>query len=159
MRSKLCLTALAVVAMACSGAWEATRTVDNVLLTEWTGPYEGVPAFDKMNLDDLKPALEHGMAKNLEEIDSIAGNPDPPTFENTIVELERVGRDLSRVLAFWSIWSSNLSTPEFRAIQTEMAPKLSEFRPKSSRTRRCSIAFGRYSRATRWTPCAPTSNA
>ena len=42
MRSKLCLTALAVVAMACSGAWEATRTVDNVLLTEWTGPYEGV---------------------------------------------------------------------------------------------------------------------
>ena len=130
MRSKLCLTALAVVAMACSGAWEATRTVDNVLLTEWTGPYEGVPAFDKMNLDDLKPALEHGMAKNLEEIDSIAGNPDPPTFENTIVEQERVGRELSRVFTYWSIWSSNLSTPEFREIQAEMAPKLSEFRTK-----------------------------
>ena len=42
--------------------------------------------------------------------------------------MERTSRDLSRVLSYWGIWSSNLSSPEFREIQTEMAPKLSEFR-------------------------------
>ncbi len=108
---------------------EAVMT-DNILLAEWTGPYGGVPAFDKADLAALKPALEIGMAKNLEEIDAIANNPDAPTFENTIVAMERSGRDLGRVFTYWGIWSSNRSSPEFRAIQGEMAPKLSEFSSK-----------------------------
>jgi len=94
----------------------------NPLLAKWTGPYGGVPAFDTMQLKDLKPALEIGMAKNLAEIDAITANPDAPTFENTIVALERAGRDLSRVFRYWGIWSSNMSSPEFRKIQGEMAP-------------------------------------
>ena len=110
----------------------STKMTDesNVLLASWTGPYGGVPAFDQMDLDALKPALEAGMARNLAEIDEIANNTEPPTFENTIVAMENVGRDLDRVFAYWGIWSSNLSTPEFREIQGEMAPKLSEFRSK-----------------------------
>ena len=63
--------------------------VDNILLAEWTGPYEGVPAFDQMNLDDLKPAMEKAMAEELAEVDAIAGNPEPPTFANTIEAMER----------------------------------------------------------------------
>jgi peptidyl-dipeptidase Dcp len=102
----------------------------NVLLAEWTGPYGGVPAFDRIDLAALKPALEAGMAMNLQEIDAIANNPEPPTFDNTIVAMERAGRDLDRVFTYWGIWSSNRSTPEFRAIQREMAPRLSEFRSK-----------------------------
>ncbi len=110
---------------------EATEeAAGNVLLAEWTGPYEGVPAFDKMDLADLKPALEEGMAMNLAEIDIIAVNPQPPTFENTIVAMERTGRDLDRVFSFWGIWGANLSSPEFREIRQEMAPKLSEFNSK-----------------------------
>ena len=70
---------------------EQTQAEENILLAEWTGPYGGVPAFDKMNLADLKPAIEKGMAMNLAEIDSIASNPNPPTFENTIEALERAG--------------------------------------------------------------------
>src|SRR4030095_11980058 len=54
-------------------------------------------------------------------------NPQPPTFENTIVAMERAGRPLNRVFTYWSIWGGNLSSPEFRAIQTEMAPKLAAF--------------------------------
>jgi peptidyl-dipeptidase Dcp len=108
-----------------SMAAEAPR--ENLLLAEWTGPYGGVPAFDRMDLADVKPALEAGMAMNLEEIDAIAGDPAAPTFDNTIVALERTGRDLGRVFSYWGIWSANLSTPEFREIQQEMAPKLSEF--------------------------------
>src|SRR5262245_26399505 len=100
--------------------------VDNALLARWTGPYGGVPAFDRLELGALKPALERAMAVNLEEIEALARDPRPPTFANTIVALERTGRDLDRVQAYFGIWSSNLSTSEFRAVQTEMAPKLSE---------------------------------
>ncbi len=100
------------------------------LMAEWQGPYGGVPAFDAMDLAELKPALERGMEMSLAEVDEIAANPEPPTFANTILEMERSGRDLDRVFTYWGIWSGNLSTPEFREIQQEMAPKLSEFQSK-----------------------------
>ena len=100
---------------------------DNVLLQEFKGPYGGVPAFDKMKLEDLKPALEQAMAINLKEIEAIANNPEPPTFENVIVAMERSGSELDRVFTYYGIWSSNKSSPEFRAIQAEMSPKLSAF--------------------------------
>ncbi len=103
---------------------------DNILLAEWTGPYEGVPAFDKMDLDALKPALEWGMEKNLKEVDAIANNPEAPSFENTILPLEKSGDELGRIFTYWGIWSSNKSSPEFRAIQGEMGPKLSAFSSK-----------------------------
>ncbi len=102
----------------------------NVFLTEWTGPYGGVPAFDKMDLGVLKPGIEAGMAMNLAEIDAIADNPEPPTFENTILALEDSGRALGDLFTYYGILSSNMSTPEFRAIQQEMAPKLAEFNSK-----------------------------
>ena len=113
-----------------SEAPNATTTAlatNNVLLAEWTGPYGGVPAFDKVSLSEVKDALETGMATNLAEIDAITANTDPATFENTILELEKAGDDLGRVFTYYGIWSSNLSSPEFRAIQREMAPKLSDF--------------------------------
>lgn len=130
-----CMAAMAF-AVACAGSnqdnEEASGAVDgsNTLLAKWSGPYGGVPAFDKMTLDALKPALEQGMASQLEEIESIASNPDPATFENTIEAMERSGDEFDRVMTYWGIWSANLSTPEFRAIQTEMVTKLSEFRTK-----------------------------
>jgi peptidyl-dipeptidase Dcp len=102
----------------------------NILLAPWAGPYGGVPAFDKMRLDDLKPAMEAGMAKQLAEYDAIAQQKEPPTFDNTIVAMEKAGRDLNRVLVYWGIWGGNLSTPEFRTLQGELAPKLAEFRSK-----------------------------
>ena len=104
----------------------------NVLLKEWTGPYNGTPAFDQMKVEDIKEAVEKGMALNLDEMDAIANNTDAPTFENTIVEMERAGEDLNRVFAYYGIMSSNVSSPEFRTIQGELAPKLSEFRSKIS---------------------------
>jgi len=109
---------------------EEPAVKDNVLLAEWTGPYGGVPPFDKMDLAALKPALETAMERNLAEIDAIATSTEPPTFENTIVAMEGSGRDLDRVMTFYGLWSGNLSTPEFREIQGEMAPRLAEFRSK-----------------------------
>ena len=102
----------------------------NVLLQEWTGPYGGVPAFDRMDLADLQSALETGMAEQLAEIAAIVANEEPATFDNTILAMERAGRTLDRVFSYWGIWSNNVSTPEFRAIQQEMAPVLAEFNSK-----------------------------
>jgi peptidyl-dipeptidase Dcp len=99
---------------------------DNPLLAEWTGPYGGVPAFEAMDLEDLPEALDAAMTEELREIDAITAESAPATFENTIVPLERAGSALDRVGTYYGIWSSNMSSPEFRAVQAEYAPRLSE---------------------------------
>jgi len=104
--------------------------VDNVLLKEWTGQYGGVPAFDQMKVEDVKEAMLQGMELNLKDIEAIANNTDAPTFENTIEEMERAGEELDRGFTYYGILSSNMSSPDFRAIQTELAPLFSEFQSK-----------------------------
>lgn len=143
MKTKLTALLSSVVIVALSACSESsnnnqvTQSVSgavmeqpNSLLAEYTGPYGGVPAFDKMNLADLKPALAEGMLLNLAEIDAIVNNAEPANFQNTIVALEKSGSDLSRVFRYWGIWSSNKNSPEFRAIQKEMVPKISAFSSK-----------------------------
>lgn len=100
---------------------------DNNLLKTWQGPYGGVPAFDQMQLADLKPALEEAMAENLVDIEAIAANPEAATFDNTILAMERSGPKLGRIFSYYGIWRSNVSSPEFREIQKEMAPVLSAY--------------------------------
>jgi len=104
--------------------------VENILLQEWTGPYGGVPAFDQMQVSDVKEAILKGMEMNLAEIEAIAANTEPATFENTIVEMERAGEPLNRAFNYYGIFSANASSPEFRDIQGELAPKISEFESK-----------------------------
>jgi len=104
--------------------------IDNVLLAEWSGPYGGTPAFDKMSLDAIIPAMDWGMEKSLKEIDAIVANPEAPTFENTILPLEKTGAELDRAFPYWGIWSSNMNSPEFRKIQGQVNPKLSDFSSK-----------------------------
>ncbi len=106
------------------------KSTTNVLLKEWTGPYGGVPAFDKMQVADIQSAVEQGMKENLEEIDAIANSTEAPTFENTIEAMERSGSTLDNVFTYYGILSSNMSSPEFREVQATLAPKLSEFSSK-----------------------------
>jgi len=101
------------------------ETTANPLTRPWTGPYGGVPPFDQVKVADFKPGLEAAMAEELAEVDAIAHNPAPPTFENTIAALDRTGRASERVQTVYSIWSGTLSTPEVRAVETEMEPRLS----------------------------------
>ena len=74
-----------------------TQPMENDLLKEWTGPYGGVPAFDEMDLSKLQPAIEKGMELHLQEIEKIANNPAPPSFENTILAMEKAGEPLDRL--------------------------------------------------------------
>ncbi len=99
----------------------------NPLLRKWEGPYGGVPPFDRVLVVDFKPALEAAMAENLVEVDRIANDPAPATFENTIVALERAGRTLDRVQTIYGIFGSTMNGPEVQAVQREMAPRLSAF--------------------------------
>lgn len=108
----------------------AAANITNPLLASWTGPYSGVPPFDKVRISDFKPALEAAMAENLAEIDKIAGNKAAPTFENTIAELERAGDTLNRVSTVYYTWSGTMSTPEFRKVESEMGPRLAAFSDK-----------------------------
>ncbi len=133
MKRQRVIVALCFLVLACGHPASKVETAPdavrgNALLAEWTGSYGGVPAFDRMDLAELQSALETGMKLQLEEIEAIATNPEPPSFENTIVALERAGQVLDRVQVYWGIWSSNRSTPEFREIQAVMAPKLADFR-------------------------------
>src|ERR1043165_3474026 len=99
-------------------------TEDNPLLADWTGPYGGVPPFDRVQIPLFKPALEAAVAKRLTEVQKIASDTAPPNFENTIVALERTGRALDRVGTLYGIWGSTMASPEYQVVQREMAPKL-----------------------------------
>jgi peptidyl-dipeptidase Dcp len=82
------------------------------------------PPFDKIRDSDYKPALEEGMRQQLVEIDSIASNSAPPTFENTIVAMERSGQLLNRVSkVFFAVVQAN-TDDELQNIQSEEAPRL-----------------------------------
>lgn len=105
----------------------AVPSSPNPLLADWTGPYGGVPPFDRVKVEYFKPALEAGMAEHLREIDRIARDPEPPTFANTIEALEASGRTLDRVGTIYSIWSGTMNTPDFQVVQREMAPRLAAF--------------------------------
>jgi peptidyl-dipeptidase Dcp len=107
---------------------EAAET--NPLLAKWEGPYGGVPPVDQVKFADFKPALEAAMAENLAEVDRIANSTDAPTFENTIVELEKSGAALDRVSTIYYIWGANMASPEYQVVQREMAPKLSAMSDK-----------------------------
>lgn len=99
----------------------------NTFLREWDGPYQGVPTFDDLDLNDLKPALILAMEQTQNEITQIANQDETPSFENTIISLEKSGQLLDRIFSYYGVLSSNLSTGQFRDIQKEMAPKISKF--------------------------------
>jgi len=130
MTKQLMLLLLTIVVFVSCKQETEESVVNNLLLKDWTGPYGGVPAFDQMKIQDVKPAMLQGMELNLKDIDAIANNPDAPTFENTIEEMERAGEELNRAYRYYGILSSNMSTPEFRDIQSELAPLFSEFNSK-----------------------------
>jgi peptidyl-dipeptidase Dcp len=99
----------------------------SILLAGWTGPYGGLPPFDRVEVSAFKPALEAAMAENLAEVERIAHSSEAPDFENTIAAMERAGSTLRRVNSIYGVWSGNMSTPEFQGVQREMAPRLAAF--------------------------------
>lgn len=96
----------------------------NPLLQEWEGPYGGVPAFDKVKIEHFSPALDSAISEFEHRVDGIATNPDSPSFENTIAELERAETKLNRIRTYYYLWSNNMSDTAFQKIEEDYSPKL-----------------------------------
>lgn len=109
---------------------KSVKESTDLLLAKWQGSFQGVPAFDQVTLSGLLPAIEKAMANHLMEIALIANNKAAPTFENTIVGMEKTGAELDRLFTYYGIWRSNKSSPEFRSLQSKIAPKISAYSSK-----------------------------
>ena len=105
----------------------AAPVAANPILDPWTGPYDGVPPWDKVKPADFPAAFDAAMKQTKAEFEAILTNPAPVTFDNTIKASELSGESVNRLFAIWGVHSSNLSNPEIRKIQAEWEPKISAF--------------------------------
>ncbi len=97
--------------------------IDNPFFSPSQLPFEA-PDFDDIRNDDYLPAFEEGMRQELQEIDAIVSNPAAPTFENTLVALERSGQLLTRVERVFFNMTSAHTNETIQEIQSELAPRL-----------------------------------
>ncbi|HXV28946.1 MAG TPA: M3 family metallopeptidase [Sinorhizobium sp.] len=96
----------------------------NPELVNWAG-HAGLPRFEAVKDEDFAPAFEAALGAHEAEIDAIANDAEPPSFENTIVALEIAGDDLSRVSAlFWNKAGAH-TNETIQALEREIAPKMS----------------------------------
>jgi len=123
MSLRLCFFACALLKVAQITAVFAADLKDNPLAAESVLPYQ-YPPFDKIKDEHFVPAIEAGMREQLKEIEPIANNSEAPTFDNTIVSLERTGRLLDRAERTFSNLNACDTNPARQKIDKEMAPKL-----------------------------------
>jgi peptidyl-dipeptidase Dcp len=113
-------TAPAKAATAAAPTAEVSAT--NPFFAESTLPFQA-PPFDKIKDGDYEPAFEEGMKQHLVEIAKIADNPEPPTFENTFVAMEKSGALLTRAMHAFDAVSGANTNPTLQKVQEEQAPK------------------------------------
>src|SRR5438876_4284306 len=102
-------------------AMVAAGSDNNPLMNESALPYH-VPPFDKIKDEHFVPAMEAGMRDQLKEVEAVANNSETPTFDNTIVALERTGRLLDRAQRTFSNLNACNTNPTLQKIDKEMAP-------------------------------------
>ncbi len=95
------------------------------LLQVWTGPYGGVPPWDKVSAPKLKEAILEGIALQRAEINAIATNKAAPTYANTSVAMQMAGEPLDRALTLFDVMTSNIGSDDYQALETEISPILS----------------------------------
>lgn len=97
----------------------------NPLLSDWETPF-ALPPFEAISDGDFAPALDEALALHRAEIDAIAGNPEPASFDNTILAMEGAGAALDKVLGTFFNLAGADSNETRQALQREFSPKLSE---------------------------------
>ncbi|MCQ2285437.1 MAG: M3 family metallopeptidase [Bacteroidales bacterium] len=115
----------AFVLMSCGKKEEKQEQETNPFLVEWNTPY-GVPPFDKIKAEHYIPAFEEGMRQQVAEIDSIVNNSEAPTFENTVVALERSGELFNTVAAVFFNLAECMNDEDMERIAEEISPKISQ---------------------------------
>ena len=121
------LTAFAALAAVAVGASAGTAPAHaNPFLTEYNTPYQ-IPPFGSIEYSDYMPALRAGIAQKQQQIRDITSNPETPTFDNTIMPLERSGEIIDRVAAVFFALDESNNSPEMVAIAEEFYPMYSQF--------------------------------
>ncbi|RKS06845.1 peptidyl-dipeptidase Dcp [Nocardiopsis sp. Huas11] len=100
---------------------------DNPFFAPSALPY-GLPDFAAVREEHFVPAYERGMADHLAEVEAIAHDPEPPTFDNTLAALERSGRILHRVQTVLDTLAESDGSEGIWAIEREMAPRIARHR-------------------------------
>lgn len=118
------LTTCSLTAQETAGANNVPN--DSVLLQPWLGPYGGVPPWNLVRTEEFIPAFEAALRAHLAEIDAIASQSEPATFENTLIPLEKSGRTLQRLNTIFDVYTSNLNIGPIPDIEKVIAPKLAE---------------------------------
>lgn len=106
---------------------ETMDTTQFAMLAPWQGPYGGAPAFDKVKVSDFAPTIDAAIAEAESEIDAIAANPEPATFDNTMLALERQGKALNRVLTYFFVYDSTMSDDAMQEVSRGVNPKLAAY--------------------------------
>ncbi len=95
----------------------------NPLLQPWDTPF-GLPPFDQIRAEHFVPAFEAACAAHLAEIDAIAAQAEPPTFENTVAALDRSGRLYYRIEGVFHNLASSETSPALQQAERVLAPQL-----------------------------------
>lgn len=104
-------------------AQTATFGPSNPFFAPSTLPFQA-PPFDKIKDEDYQPAIEAGMAQELAEMQAVADNPAAPTFDNTLVAMEKSGRLLQRAMAAFSAVAGANTNPVLQKTRAALAPKM-----------------------------------
>src|SRR6185312_8784491 len=99
----------------------------NPLLEDWKTPF-ALPPFDTIATDDFAPAFAAALAEGRANIDAIAADPEPPTFQNTIHAMERAERMLDRVASVFFNLAGADTNDAIEALQRDLSPKLAAHR-------------------------------
>ncbi len=97
--------------------------MSNPFFEDWTAPF-AAPPLDRIRPEHFPPAYERALAEHKADIDAIAREPAPPSFDNVIVALEQSGRLLTRVDGVFANLTSSLADETLQAIELDMAPRL-----------------------------------
>jgi peptidyl-dipeptidase Dcp len=103
----------------------AVPVPNNILLADWTGPYDGVPPWNQVKPELFPEAFQFGIDEQRREYNAIANNAEAPSFANTIEAMEKAGQRLGRVQTLFGVMTDNMSTPAYQALDKEWSPKLS----------------------------------
>ncbi|RYZ47745.1 MAG: dipeptidyl carboxypeptidase II, partial [Sphingobacteriales bacterium] len=117
--------AMASIITSCNNKSGSTAAGDHVnpLLQASILPYQA-PQFDKIQTADFEPALLQGMKEQKDEMQKIADNPDAPTFENTLIAMEKSGQLLTRVALTFNVLTGANTNEALQKVQESVAPKL-----------------------------------
>ncbi|RJF86197.1 M3 family peptidase [Sphingomonas cavernae] len=106
---------------------QAAKAESNPMLQKWTGPYEGVPPWDKMKPDLFPGAFAAAMDELRKEVHAVRDNPAPATFKNVNEAMQLTGGTIDRLFSLWGVQQSNESNGDVQTIDREWSPKIAAF--------------------------------